>query len=394
MSVPEVYTYYDAIQAVRELARAYGSGGRNEMLYSIVQRAYRRITNDHDWRFLVTQGRIQLQAAVTDSTITYDHTGGTYERQLTLASGSWASDIQDWTIRIGNVNCEVERRWSDTVLQLDAILSPNADVAAGTSYTAFKQWYALPNDFDEILGAMSETSCLRGVYLTPTQMAEMNRWEFGTGDVYYYTIMSAPGIYGTQALFVYNPVSTAETYDFIYRRKPRQLRYTGERTADSAGTIAVTADSTTVTGTDTSFDVNNHPGSLILIGDSATAPTGWEGDTPYMEKRAIRTVASTASLTLDGNIVTTNSGIGYRITDPIDLPAYCQNAFHACCEAELARLARMKPDERNALEGAYQRELSKAKCADSPITQRRVIGETGMPAVRLAVLANGGTPEA
>jgi hypothetical protein len=219
----------------------------------------------------------------------------------------------------------------------------------------------------------------------------MNRWEFGTGDVYYYTIMSAPGIYGTQSLFVYNPSSTAETYDFIYRRKPRELRYTGEGTNDSAGTITVTADSTTVTGSSTAFDVNYHPGSLILISSSATAPTGWEGDTPYREKRAIRTVTNTTTLTLDGNIVTSGSGLGYRITDPIDLPAYCQNAFEACLEAEIARRARMKPADRNALERAYQVELSKAKCADSPITQRRVIGEQGMPSVRLAVIANGGT---
>lgn len=382
MSTPEVCTYFDAVARLRQLGRVY-TGTPDDAMFMAIQDAYRRFANEHSWSFLTKQGRIAIQAAQTTGSVAFDRTGGaTCERQLTLTGATWPSDIQDWAIQFDDIVCEVEQRHSDTVVQLDAVLCPPADVAAGTSYTAFPRWYPLPNDFAAMVSVMEETSCLSGSYVSPTAMEELMRWAFQTGDAYYWTIRSAPGLIGSYGLFLHGASTATETLDIMYRRRLRPLRYHGEAAADSVGTIAVTAGSTTVTGTGTSFG-STHVGSLFLIGDDATnAPTGWVGDYPYVEKRAVRSVASATSLTLDGNVVTSRSGVKYRITDPIDLPIDVCPAFLKCCEAEYARLARL--EERKELETAYLHEVQRAKGADCRVFQRRVVGGPRRVRTRLA----------
>ncbi len=382
MSTPEIYTYYEAVERLRELSRVY-TGGPTKNLYMAIQAARRRFLNEHSWSFLTANGRITIQAAVTDSTVAYDHTGGaTCERQLTLASGSWPSDIQDWAIQVDDIICEVEQRHSSTVLQLDAVMCPPEDIDAGTSYTAFQRWYALPNDFQSMVLPMEESACLTGTYVTPARMEELQRWAFTTGDVYYWTVRSAPGLLGSFGIFLHGATTTTETYDFVYNRRLLRLRYHGEATNDSTGTITVTAGSTTVQGSDTSFDTVNHPGSIMLIGTDSNTPTGWEGSYPYGEMRTIRSVTDTDTLTLDGEIVTARSDVGYRITDPIDLPGDVCEAFLKCCEAEYGHLARL--EERKELEAAYRAELQRAKAADCRVQQVRVVGGPQMIYSRLA----------
>ena len=396
MSIPQGWTYYDAVQWLRQIGRSYGQGAPAHTIYSAIQAAYRRIQRNHKWAFYVADDRIPLQAAQTTGTVVYDHSGGgTCERQLTLTDATWPSDVQDWAIQFDDLVCEVEKRHSDTVVQLDAKMCPVADVSS-TTYTAFQRWYPLQNDFRSLRQAREDTTNLRLQYLSPARMDELMRWTFDTGDVYYYTIRSAPGLYGAKALFVHGASESDEALDLTYRRWARPLRYHGEATAESAGTIAVTAGSTTVTGTGTSLDVNNHAGSLFWIGDHAsTAPTGWEGGgasntcEPWVEQRSIRSVASTTSLTLDGNVVTTQSGVKYRITDPIDIDQSMVDAFLACCETEFAKLVMMSGKStaaqiRRDAEANYQRALREAKGAESDVDQRMVVGEGPVVVQRLA----------
>ena len=392
---PQVSTYYDAVQWLRHVARSYGQGAPAQMIYRAIQSAYRRIQRDHQWRFHLSNGSIRLQDAQTTGTIAYDDTGGSAcERQLTLSGSTWPSDVQDWAIQIDDIVCEVERRYSDTVVQLDQVMRPREDVSAGTSYTAYKRWYRFPNDFRSLIQPMEESAGLRGKYIPPTKMEELSRWWFDTGDIYYYTIRSAPGLYGARALFVHGASDEDETYDFLYRRWARPLRYHGESADDYAGTISVTADSTTVSGDGTSFDTQRHAGSLLWIGDDASnVPTGWEGGStsiePYAEQRSIREVTDTSTLTLDAEATTTRSGVKYRITDPIDLDVAAIDAFLVCCEAEFSRLAVLSGKSvarniRQDLEKSYERALTEAKGADNDVQQRQIVGEGTVIAQRLS----------
>jgi len=369
---PEVYTYYDAESALRDVARDYG-GSRSTLLRRAIQRAYHRFMAEHEWSWLKANGRLKLQACQTTGTVAYDATGGsTCERQLTLSGTTWPSDVQDWAIKFDDVVCEIEKRYSDTVVQLDATMCPVADVDSGTTYTAFQRWYALPNDFVSMETPMEESGTILGRYVTPEKMEEMMRYDFTTGDVYFWTIRSAPGLLGTYALFIHGVPTAAETLDFVYWRRPSPLRYSGYASADYEGNITVTAGSATVEGESTLFDTVNNPGAVMLISSSGNSPTGYEGDYPYAEKRTIRSVASTTSLTLDGNVVTSRENTGYRITSPLDMPADVYHAFLACCEAEYARACRLK--ERGDLERAYHGALWAAKGVDgSRVSQPRFV---------------------
>tara|TARA_E500000331_G_scaffold356741_1_gene416026 strand:- start:6364 stop:9285 length:2922 start_codon:yes stop_codon:yes gene_type:complete len=71
-----------------------------------------------------TWKKTELQGSYT---ITYDHTGGTYERMLTLSGATWPASAEHGYIFIGGTTYNVYRRISDTVLILDKEFNPGSD---------------------------------------------------------------------------------------------------------------------------------------------------------------------------------------------------------------------------------------------------------------------------
>ena len=382
MSAPELFTYADAHDALVDFARAYSAGAASSIMKRAIGRAYRRLTGDHEWSFLYKTGRLKLEGTYTTGSVEYDAAGGaTCERQLTLTTGVWPDWIVDGAVYFDDIVCDVEKRFSDTVIQLDTNVSPLADVAAGTSYTAFKRWYALPNDFQSMAEPLEETSWLLGAYVTPARMEQLQRYEFSIGDIYYYTIAPAQDLYGTMALYIHGVPDVDETLDIPYRRRLRPLVYSGQTPAEYAGTIAVTAGSASVVGTGTSF-ATAHAGSILRIGtDGTNVPTGIDGLYPYGEQRSIYSFTDATGVTLDNNVATTRSGVKYRISDPIDMDAVAWDAFLACCETEYAKLTRMK--DRMDVEANYQIHLHQAKGSDFRIFHRRVAASPGVTITRL-----------
>ena len=89
------------------------------------------------------------------------------------------------------------------------------------------------------------------------------------------------------------PPTTAETFDYAYRRRERVLRTLGYTTG------TVTTNGTAVTGTSTVFNTAYHPGCVIRFGDTTSVPTGLEGLYPWVEERTIVSVGSTTALVID-----------------------------------------------------------------------------------------------
>jgi len=71
-----------------------------------------------------TWKKTELQGSYT---ITYDHTGGTYERMLTLSGTTWPAAAEHGYILISGTAYNVYRRISDTVLILDKEINPGSD---------------------------------------------------------------------------------------------------------------------------------------------------------------------------------------------------------------------------------------------------------------------------
>jgi len=340
----------------------------------------------------VRHGRVFLQGAET-ATCAYDHTGGDYERQVTLDTGytlpSWAEDAY---IRIGTDVCAIESAKTTTIATLDAQLNPGADVATGTSCTIYPAYYVLPWDFGSFEGPWSEDSWDPGSYVSPSEWMALDRYRDTTGTPDWYTVMPLPDLYGSMGLFVHPPADADETFDFMYRRKLRQLRYSGHNTAETAGTITIAGDASAVTGSGTSFD-SKMVGSILRVGDASNVPTGLDGMYPFEEERSITAVNSTTSLTLDAAI---NSGSGYAgvkyvISDPIDLEEEYWNAFLRCCEKHLAIVRNM--DSLGEKKAAFDEAMFLAKCASNRDTSVRVAGSYERFGRRLADIPLGDDEE-
>lgn len=385
MGAPRILTFEDCYDRLESWVRFYSEKSADAAtLRRCIIDAYDEISNAHEWGFLKQTTRIHLEAPETTGTVVFDLTGGTYERQLTLTGSTWPSDVVDYAIRLDSLICHIDERKSDTVVVLNAQMCPVADVAS-TTYSLFRRWYLLPNDFQSMDATIEESSawCL-GDYISFAEMAQLLRSDWTTGDIRYYTIGEAEGIYGSLALYVYPPSSSDETLDFPYVRRPRELRHSGKAANDYAGTITVTAGSTAITGSSTSFAATME-GAILRLSSSSTKPTDWTGSNPRMEERAIASVTSTTAAVADAAFAANRSAVAYTVSDPIDLHVSVHNAFIRCCEKHASFALRMYPNEKQAAIAAYDDALKKAKGVDGGrVRQRRVAGAPNLKRVRLA----------
>ncbi len=370
MTVPYLFTYADALKALSDLAQGYGVGVPQEVLRRCIKQAYRQLFEAHDWSFLYSPGRIQLQAAESTGTVVYDHADGTYERQLTLTGAVWPAWAEDAAVRFNSVVCEIESRKSDTVVTLDATLNPGADVAS-TTFSCYPRWYVLPPDFGAMTRPLEKTKWIGAQNISPTEMLALDRYREDTGNIKYYSIGRAQGLYGSMALSVFPPSNATETLDFVYKKRQRDLRYTGHDGTDYDGTLSVSQDTAAVTGSGTSF-VSGMVGSILRLGDISNRPTGLDGLYPWAEQRAIKAVTNTTTLTLDADVTTGYSAVKYVITDPLDFDVAVYDAFLALCARNLA-IARDFKDKAFFVARAKD-ELFEAKGGEGRVQQRRVAG--------------------
>jgi len=375
MTAPYLYTYSDILEELDYFARYEGVGADQTLRRMCIQRAYRNIASAHDWSFLHANHRITVYAPDEFTTVSFDLTGGTYERQLTATTDgeTWPDWAEDACIRLGDpeIICDVEQKKSDTVLTLDAVMCPTADVSSTTG-TLFPRWYRLPNDFVSMDRPMDEDDWHLGVETDKGTIERLIRYETRTGNIERYAVGAPQDLYGAMGLYLWPPTDEDETLDVPYRRRPRQLRYSGHEDEEVAGTITATVGSATITGTGTSFN-SAMVGSLLRIGPSTDyAPSGLEGKYPYVEQRSIIAVASTTSLTLDAVVTNSASAVKYRIVDPIDLDIAVYDAFVACAKMHLATALRMKGARYAAAD--YDTTLRKAKEADCRSHHAQVAG--------------------
>ena len=336
MAGPQIFTYSDAIENLIEFAGARGGRCSQRALRGAVRMAYMEIPTLCDWPTLTRIGRVPIVAPQTTGTVVFDYTGGTYERQLTLTDATWPDWCVDAVVRFDSTISHIESRKSDTVVTLDTTMNPGEDIAS-TTYSLYKQWYTLPVNFADLTGPIRADTGYILEPITLTEMLRKHRVSYNTGDPQWYTVAEVPDLYGALGMYLYPIRTSTTTLDYVGRRQPRQLQHTGYDARDFAGTIAVTAGSTTVTGSDTLFK-NNMVGSILRVGDdTSNRPTSMEGEYPFTEERSIASVESATSLTLDNNIVTTSSEKKYIVSCPIDLGTQMHNLFMRQCEKHLTR---------------------------------------------------------
>jgi len=385
VSAQYLFTYSDVIERLEYFARGLGVGADQTLRREAIRAAYRQIPQERNWSFLHSNARLVMHAPQTTGTVSFDLTGGLYERMLTLTGATWPTWTQDASVRLGDppIVCDVDECKTSTIITLDRTMCPVEDITS-TTYTLYPRWYALPNDFLSLAHPMDEDTWTLGLPLSKEEIEQLNRFEDTTGSIEFYAIGSPLDLYGRMALYRHPPADDDETLDIPYIRRPRDIVWTGyDLSLDAKGTITVTEGFTTVTGSGTAFE-SGMIGSILRIGTSSSArPSGLSGTERYGEQQSIKSVASTTNMTLSAAVATSRVGVMYRITDPIDLDIAVYDAFVRRCELELSMLMK----DRAAIDvamTAYASALRSAKQGDFRIYQPQVAGLPRKPVGRLA----------
>lgn len=372
MPAVEIFTWQDAIDS---LVHSLGGAGTEKLRFGIrnaIARAYQDLVAAHPWRYFNRQLTVQLVAPQSSSTITYTSSS----RALTLASGTWPSWATYGHVRVGDVTAQVASRDSDTVLTMDPVNTFSANIAAGTSYTIFRNIYTLPTDFISLHAPIAESTGWCGEYIQPKDWHFQERHDATSGDPQAWTIMGDPNLMGSFCIAVWPYPSAAKTYQAMYQCAGRPLRYSGYAANDFVGTVSGTVDTAAITGSSTVFAAA-HVGSIIRFGDTTNLPTGNYGLNPFVEQKVIFSRSSATAIVVDSDLDTTlSAGTKYVISDMIDLPPRMITAMLRWAEYELNAHA-----DKKTWSAAYQRfkdALIRAKEADVVYSGTRIMGGPGV----------------
>lgn len=314
---------------------------------------------------------LHCNAPYSTGTIAYYHTGGTYERQLTLSGGTWPTWSIDGTVVIDDKYYEVEQRISDTIITLRELACPSADVTSGTEYSLDRYRFDLPDDFASVVEAWDvNNDC--NLPITPGAPTSNLSFFIGRspGQPQFGTVVASGGSVGRLKFLLSPPPSEAIQINIAYVARPRQMKIevesSGTASGDSAG-IAITTSKAVFT--------SNMKGSVLrLSSDAATQPTGPAGypkayNPAAFESIIVRVVDSTHAHVSDP-LPQAFSGVAYTVSDPVDIAFDSMSAaYAACAKFRMSKLLSQAQAAQDSLERQSVRQLREALALDA-----RVVG--------------------
>lgn len=386
MSTTPIMTFQDACELLWHMfnpAVKPPTGRELNAARNAVIRSYRDLPQSHRWSYYSRHGLLTTSASKTTGTVIYRHTGGAYERMLTLTGSTWPTDAARGQVQIAGVYYDVEDYKSTTIITLSMNTNPGADISTASSYTWMRDSYPLPVNFRRVL-SLGETSTGSAwyplEYLPPGQFHDTVKMDGGTTDrPNYYTIRSSGDYVGAMEIIFGKPPNAARSYDMLYEVQPRDLTTYKYAT----GTVTLAAGATAVVGSTTAFSAA-HVGSVIRFSESTTVePTGAAGHVdgvcnPFLAQRTVTAVADTTHLTIDSLVSATSTltGVKFVISDPIDIePIVMRTAFETLCLANYAFV--QKREDYKDLKSAAMQELVLAMGQDSRSIQSRSGAQQG-----------------
>jgi hypothetical protein len=351
MAQPIAYTFQDAVD---HLVYNFHGGAQDATLRDVKQaviNAYNAVQHAFDWKYYWTHGRITVAAP---SSVTFGYSTSTYVYTTSVAHGISEANCPYYRLKYGNVVYPIDDYGgSATTLRGNQTLNPGTTLSS-VSGTLFRSEYPLPHDFKGMGDPIGEGGSSIAGWVAPDHWLYCERAIPASGSATEWSIMADEHRPGGFKIVLDPYPSSATTYDFIYQRVGRPLRYGGVETAATVGTLSNSASGTAVTGVATTFGTDM-VGSVLRVGTSTTnAPTGQSGDYPYDEQRLIDTRSSNTACTVFPAFDNAHSAVKYTISDPVDIWSGMWQLFIRRCELELA-IARGKDVDR--VERQYLREL-------------------------------------
>lgn len=307
-------TWYDIADFLLTAGSADASDGRAVRLARLAaQEGVQLLSAQREWVFKTGFYNFATSAKYETGTIEYDHSGGTYEREVTLTSGAWPPWAQSGILLIDSVPYHVERRISDTVITLKANTNPGADVASGTSFRIYRAAYTLPANVSSVK-VPSRLNTWNPEYVSPATLQQMLITQEYTGQPRMWTVMQDPADSTRRAIWFYPAPSSSEAFQLLTRRRPSTLKVFDY----STGTVSVSAGSTSVTGSGTAFTADM-VGGVLRFGDTSNVPESLEAvENAYVEEAEILAVDSATSITLATAVTSAFNSVKYRISSRIE----------------------------------------------------------------------------
>jgi hypothetical protein len=386
-SEPELVTYRDIVDILAHSVGGLGDHRQHARVLEAVGIAIRDVVGERDWHYYLEHGRVTINAPQEG---TIDGTTGVTVRTPTKAlpygasvdldqagSDTWPSWAAQGRIRFGDSDIEYivgERTTDYRIYTTDGHSPTTADaISLGDTYNIYQTVYPLPGDLVKIVGSMhDENNWWSSCYVSPDEwLARSRHVAAEESGPFRWTIGGDPNYLGNLAMLIEGWPDAEKSLDFMYSRRERPMRHSGTsgREGEKDGVTATgTSGSTTVTmtGLDASTGTNmtNFVGSIFRIYDTTARPSGRYGRTPYMEQHVIA-AGGTSSITLATQLVNSyDSGVGYIISDPVDMPQYLINLLIARAKLELLE----GTDREVKATRKYQEELLKAQERDAVVT--------------------------
>lgn len=356
-------TYFDVVEHLITASFGGPQDAEQRDIRTAVQRAYAELTQIRDWAYYSVHARLITTQSYQSGTVecptpsTVTLTGGSF-----ATAGMTAANAKYWTIRIGDTVFPVASYDSATSLTL--ALPHHTTFPAGSAYILYRTIYPLPADFRNMDEPSNEFNWWSGLYVTHDQAMKIERVTNSSSAPYHWTVIKDPHTSGWAIRLIGYPTK-GETVDFVYRRSPRAIRYSGHEPPVRQGTLARSG--TSVTGSGTAFSPDM-VGAILRVGDTSNVPGPLSSISPYVSESKITAQSSgTAIATEDSGTIA--SSTKYLITDPIDLAPHMHNAMYSAAEYWLARIRNQKPDNAFAM---YQRDLRLAMEMDqlAPLSGR------------------------
>jgi hypothetical protein len=236
--------------------------------------------------------------------------------------------------------------------------------------------HTLPWGVNSVDAFMLPQTGIVAEYLRPTEWTRLIESQFRGFARVAWTVLPSEAVPDRYDLCVFNGWASDNLVKITYRRRPRDLRFTGWEPQTRNGTISWAGSA--VDGTGTTF-TNLMVGSLLRVSaDPNRHPESLTGMNAYSDEGLITAVNGTGSLVAKSPAgpMTCPVGTKFVITDYLDLAPTMYTALLSGAEVWMARLLGKNIE---GATGVYGRDLRMAFESDAmaPLSGRRDNGGNG-----------------
>lgn len=335
--------------------------------------AYRELPNVFAWKYYTRRYLINTTSMYQTGTVTYDHTGGAYERQLTLAGGTWPVWAAEAQVIVGATRYQVEDRKSDTVLTLTEQASPSEDITTASDYSLALAVVPLPTEVIAISHLVEVNTGYEIDIVTSEGLLQHLVGNYQPQRPYLAAIRASGKRPGQMELEFAPPPNTERAYDLVAKVRPKIVRVLDY----SAGTASTTAGSAAVTGTGTVWGSDMVGTVMRFSADDDNLPTTMIGAplggttlrNQYEFQSVVKEVTDSTNIVLTDAAPSTLASVKYQMSDAVDIEIGTMwNYFLSLVEYNYARYQRLDDKEVNTLAARAKQAQLDAQAADSRIT--------------------------